>query len=57
MKWVVDKILKEQTWYSKDVIDKIISECEQRMCDTESCDPECECIPKLILDILEKEET
>lgn len=56
MIWNVNKIGIEQTWYSKDVIDKIVSECEQQMCEKDDCDPECECLAKAILDIIEGEE-
>jgi len=56
MIWNVNKIGIEQTWYSKDVIDKIVSECEQQMCEKDDCEPECECLAKAILDIIEGEE-
>lgn len=56
MKWVTNRMGKKQVWYSGDVIDKIVLECEQNMCDEDFCDPECECLPKAILDILENEE-
>ncbi len=29
MKWIVDRIGKEQTWYSGDVIEKILQVCKQ----------------------------
>ena len=57
-KWVLDTFEGVKVWYSKDVIDKIESECRQHICDDETCDcdPECECLPKAILNIIEEEE-
>ena len=56
MKWVTDRIGKEQIWYSDDVINKIESICRGYMCDYDDCYPDCECVPKLILDIIESED-
>ena len=56
--WKVNKIGIEQIWYSSDVIDKIKSVCREHKCDDATCksDSECECLPKKILGIIEKEE-
>lgn len=56
-KWVLDTFQGVKTWYSSDVIDKIVSVCEEHICDNESCDyPECECLPRAVLEIIEKED-
>ena len=55
-KWVLNTFQGVKVWYSSDVIDKIVSECEQQMCEKDDCDPECECLAKAILDIIEGEE-
>lgn len=57
MKWITKNYKgKKQVWYSGDVIDKIVLECEEQMCEKDDCDHECKCLPKIILDILEDEE-
>lgn len=55
-KWVLDTFEGIKIWYSSDVINKIISACEKQMCEKDDCDPECECLPKEILDIIAEEE-
>lgn len=55
-KWVLDTFEGIKVWYSSDVINKIISACEKQMCEKDDCDPECECLPKEILDIIAEEE-
>lgn len=57
MKWVTtDYKGNPQVWYSDDVINKIESICRGYMCDYDECYPDCECVPKLILDIIESED-
>lgn len=55
-KWVLENFEGVKVWYSSDVINKIVSECEKQMCDKDDCEPDCECLAKIILDIIEGEE-
>lgn len=60
-KWVVNKIGKEQVWYSADVIEKILRVVNEHSC--EYCDDLCGCAVgctpaeiKRIIDEIEKED-
>lgn len=57
MKWIVDRIGKEQTWYSGDVIEKIKKACEQNEKDSFCYDCIYEGgIAKKVLQIVESED-
>lgn len=57
MKWVVDRIGKEQVWYSADVIEEIKKACEQNEKDSFCYDCIYEGgIAKKVLQIIESED-
>lgn len=55
-KWVLDTYRGKNTWYSSDVIHRIEGICRRNICDYDECYPDCECLPKKILDIIESED-
>ena len=56
--WVRENYKGETVrWYSQEFIDKIESVASQHVCEDESCGyPECECVGRIILDLIEKEQ-
>ena len=51
MKWVTDRLGKEQVWYSGDVIEKIKDLCKQHISGKKIV------MAQEIIDLIEKEET